>query len=705
MTPSYKVSVRLPDRYILFVGRDNSLNGPLRFFQDDSIELRASFSQGTSPYASPPPEKLDPTGWTMTAKVGSVGNILVSQSSFTAVADSDGVTRLVGTLNLSTAQMEAAVAAAGDLLKTHLEFEVTTPDGSFTARTLYPIEILPEIIRTGSAEASPLVQSVFTPLAYGAKGDKSADDTAAINAAIAAASAYATAKGLNGQKPQVYFPPCLGYKITSAIAVPRNVSILMDAPIMAASSMGNVAALTIGEVGPGKDNFGLRHRLQVYREATGNWSDEGQIGIKILNAVECSIDVVRAEGFTIGLQLKGEGSDGFVHNHVFLGRLSDNKVGLDLAAASSGWCNENVFYAGRFTATGGVGSGLERIGVRIGTAGTVSNGNKFIGPSFELQAATASPAEAIPVLIVEGTDNIITSPRHEGNSSTFIRTQNNSRRNLVDGLYDAVGTMTVDSAGAYVGAIVRGGGLRFLNALPGRVVFNSGPVHKLACYYDGSASIHIPGLHWQSGGTTPQNLSNSSGSGATINADYLEIDGSRAIGVYLDTRLVKRFTVRRDVEESFGGRVAIRAYNASGTVLTDAPGGGHPYVKAGTATLAFTTAWGGVYATQADDASAHLIEVGPDVAFCAVLVRKGTDVTRVRSFSIESLSSGAMSTWAGYEEAERGANIGTAAPTAGTWERGRRIYHATPSASGTEGWVCTSGGTPGTWKAFGSIAA
>lgn len=45
-----------------------------------------------------------------------------------------------------------------------------------------------------------------------------------------------------------------------------------------------------------------------------------------------------------------------------------------------------------------------------------------------------------------------------------------------------------------------------------------------------------------------------------------------------------------------------------------------------------------------------------------------------------------------------------AAPTTGTWMRGDRVYDQTPTAGGTEGWVCTASGTPGTWKAFGSIA-
>lgn len=46
----------------------------------------------------------------------------------------------------------------------------------------------------------------------------------------------------------------------------------------------------------------------------------------------------------------------------------------------------------------------------------------------------------------------------------------------------------------------------------------------------------------------------------------------------------------------------------------------------------------------------------------------------------------------------------TAAPAAGTWARGNAVYNATPSAGGTPGWVCTTAGSPGTWKAMANLA-
>ena len=48
---------------------------------------------------------------------------------------------------------------------------------------------------------------------------------------------------------------------------------------------------------------------------------------------------------------------------------------------------------------------------------------------------------------------------------------------------------------------------------------------------------------------------------------------------------------------------------------------------------------------------------------------------------------------------------GSAAPSTGDWHIGDIIYNQTPTAGGNIGWVCTTAGTPGTWKEFGSIAA
>lgn len=59
---------------------------------------------------------------------------------------------------------------------------------------------------------------------------------------------------------------------------------------------------------------------------------------------------------------------------------------------------------------------------------------------------------------------------------------------------------------------------------------------------------------------------------------------------------------------------------------------------------------------------------------------------------------------------EVGANLrhmttGSAAPVAGTWVAGDIVWNGAPTAGGKIGFVCVTGGTPGTWKAFGVIDA
>jgi hypothetical protein len=46
-----------------------------------------------------------------------------------------------------------------------------------------------------------------------------------------------------------------------------------------------------------------------------------------------------------------------------------------------------------------------------------------------------------------------------------------------------------------------------------------------------------------------------------------------------------------------------------------------------------------------------------------------------------------------------------AAPTQGSWKRGDIVFNQFPASGGFAGWVCTTAGTPGTWKTFGAISA
>jgi len=49
-------------------------------------------------------------------------------------------------------------------------------------------------------------------------------------------------------------------------------------------------------------------------------------------------------------------------------------------------------------------------------------------------------------------------------------------------------------------------------------------------------------------------------------------------------------------------------------------------------------------------------------------------------------------------------SYGSATPTSGTYPKNFIVWNTNPTSGGYIGWVCTTGGTPGTWKTFGLIS-
>ncbi len=47
--------------------------------------------------------------------------------------------------------------------------------------------------------------------------------------------------------------------------------------------------------------------------------------------------------------------------------------------------------------------------------------------------------------------------------------------------------------------------------------------------------------------------------------------------------------------------------------------------------------------------------------------------------------------------------MGAAAPVAGTWAVGNRVWNSAPAAAQPMGWICTVAGTPGTWRAMPNL--
>lgn len=60
--------------------------------------------------------------------------------------------------------------------------------------------------------------------------------------------------------------------------------------------------------------------------------------------------------------------------------------------------------------------------------------------------------------------------------------------------------------------------------------------------------------------------------------------------------------------------------------------------------------------------------------------------------------------WYAWQENTMRVITGSSAPASGTWVQGDRVMNTAPTSGGNIGWVCTTGGTPGTWKTWGTIA-
>ena len=93
----------------------------------------------------------------------------------------------------------------------------------------------------------------------------------------------------------------------------------------------------------------------------------------------------------------------------------------------------------------------------------------------------------------------------------------------------------------------------------------------------------------------------------------------------------------------------------------------------------------------------HIVELGGDATGSVALL----DIR-------DNVSSGAVATpvMPGKTNAVRIiGHVDTLAPVFGTWAVGDKVESTAPTAGGSIGWVCTTAGSPGTWKTYGAVAA
>lgn len=247
-----------------------------------------------------------------------------------------------------------------------------------------------------------------------------ADNGPAINAAIA----YATANG------GVVRARALNYPITTKVTF--TCPVFMPGTIFTASGFaGVVCELSTGGVNPTTTINSIWAVFPTIINASKlhpGWGAAGvnqTIGLRVVGAQDCYLDVPHVEGFQWGVQFTSY-SSGCYYNHTRLGHIYDNKIQLHLVAGDAGsFVNNNNFYSGdlRYPSSEGVAVAGTR---DIFVDNAAFDGNFFTGMSVE--------GDVVQYVIEDsGLYNQYNNIRYENTTPNVLLNNANSRAMFIGG--------------------------------------------------------------------------------------------------------------------------------------------------------------------------------------------------------------------------------------------------------------------------------
>lgn len=459
---------------------------------------------------------------------------------------------------------------------------------------------------------------------FGATGDGVTDDGPALAAAMAAAAASGKVLEIGEGSFRTTQPLVLGGGAAG---------LLMHGSILYAGPAGQ-AALTLGS-GAAVRNAAKRYEgLRVIRAAISDWENEADIGLVLRNLDASFIEIRQVEGFTIGVRTLGV-ERGFEDSTLILGRIVNNRIGLDVRTETAAAWNTSVrYYGGHFAIGSTVHPTKDRFGVRLSAAPgayVAHNRHVFDGPGFELQAE-GRPISGIPFLMEVNSRSVWARALRMEGCSPFVARHTGAAQ---DHVYEVAWAsqaylVEVDYAptATRVGAVVRAS-------------------HQAAAFREASREVgSVPNLRaarirWSNTEWGFEKLaclaSNVSGTPTTL-ADFafpaldaygftdngVVLTGGRGIGFVVDARTCREFALAVDADAP---RLAVMCFDANRNLLTDS---GTPLVRASGQSLTWNESarwWQG----SADMADATLtrpqvVRLDPSVAYAIIgLVRIGAD--------------------------------------------------------------------------------
>ena len=459
---------------------------------------------------------------------------------------------------------------------------------------------------------------------FGATGDGVTDDGPALAAAMAAAAASGRVLVIGEGTFRTTQPLTLG---GGAAGLTMHGAILY-------AGAGGVAALTLGD-GAAVRNAAKRYEgLRVLRATLSDWEDEADIGLVLRNLDASQVEIRQVEGFTIGLRTLGV-ERGFEDSTVTLGRIVNNRIGLDIRTeTAAGWNTSVRYYGGHFAIGSTVHPTKDRFGVRFSAAPgayVAHNRHVFDGPGFELQAE-GRPISGIPFLVEVNSRSVWARALRMEGCSPFVARHSGAAQ---DHVYEVAWASQAYQVGVdYAASATRVGAV--VRASHQAAAFREASREVAAVPNLRAARIRWSNTEW--GFEKLACLSSNVGGAPSTLADFafpaldafgftdhgVVLTGGRGLGFVVDARSCREFALAVDADAP---RLVVMGFGADRALLD---GAGTPLVRASGQSLVWNAAarW---YQGSADMMDATLtrpqvVRLESQVAYAIIgLARIGTD--------------------------------------------------------------------------------
>lgn len=549
------------------------------------------------------------------------------------------------------------------------------------------------------------VSGVYNVKWWGAKGDYNlttgTNDATAITACINYLASIKTSYFTNtSYRPTLFFPNSNYYLISSPITIPAGINVMGDGEI-AYNGSSSSGAVTIGTAGEANNRTSITIKLR--QRSIPTWVEPqltNNYGVKIINAQNCTINIPYVVGFCNNIIFEGDNTGGstggFSYNDIFIGSSIDAVKHLTLnCTGTTGWVNENKFNAGNFQNSSSTGTRQEsRYGIVIRTTSSfIPNNNVFYKPCFQLNYSSLPDKVAdstIAVFIEKGNINNFYDIRSENSGPILMVTKDLSFGNYAyTNIFGADNKDQLVDLSTSRNNYVISDLAKYSGPISGATqIFNSGFLPDKINKYDAS-TYYIPGVSWAR--VADANVYPSGGEVGLSNG-YITLTENYKMGVFVDTRVAKKFAIKWDVIDEKGGRIFVRLYDKNGIKITPTSSLISPSALSGNIVSTF----GGGYITGSDNTGRYFnFGVDTSVKSIFIAVSGGTDSLKIKSWQLYSLDNLAASIYTGLKNPFINSGIAAIAPTE-VKAKGTLIYNDLSSTSAPFAWQNTDGAT--TWK-------